>query len=245
MNRDDIDALILEYGLNPANFNEVADLLATAAAVPTPAPRPSPALAQLIGAPARVPAQRRRHRGAAIIGGGSLALVLALSGAAAANLLPRPVQEFFHDVTEGGLPIEFPAPPTRSDDESPEYAPSPTLAPRTSIPSSTGMTLPSGNGVTPSIASEEPRPATIPATPPAGVPVEAPGDVADDGRTLDTPAEASPTPAGASTVPAPIPDVAPTPTRPGGQPPTGEPRTTGDQTASTFTDGSDTRRGGP
>lgn len=246
MDRDEIEALILESGLDPAEFGDVADLLATVATAPRTAPAPSPALARLLSKPAQVPTQRRR-RAAAIIGGGSLALVLTLSGAAAANLLPRPIQEFLHDVTEGGLPIEFPAPPAQpSPDEDPAFAPRPTLAPPTAPSSSPWMTHAPENE---SAVPEESRPEAVPTTPPAGVPAEPPAGVggvapADDpGR--DTPDQTAPAPTQGATEPSPVPVVAPTPTRPGGTQPTGESRSTDNQKAAAFTDGAGTRHGAP
>lgn len=180
------DEMFDEAGLAASDFAAVEGLLGevsrVAAAVPPPTP--SEELAGLIASP---PVRRfaRRRRAAAVVGGTVLAFG-GVAGAAAAHVLPEPVQQFVS---------EFPS--MFAGEEEPEL---PLVPAGTSEPAEIDPTLPDGSdlptsGVTDAPTQEVPRsqPTTTPsATPPtpSSVPSSKPptGDV-PSGKPTDASSE--------------------------------------------------------
>lgn len=114
--RDPINELIVESGLDPAEYTSVADALTLLVdVVPTDAPAPSAELAALLsgGAVTPLPANRPRRRRVAIASAVAATVVVGTGVAAAANTLPEPIQQFVSDVSDEILPFHIPSPDER------------------------------------------------------------------------------------------------------------------------------------
>lgn len=204
---EDLTALVRESGLSVEEFDSVVAVLDELRSVPAPPPAPSPELSALLAGGGHAPAAagaavapRRRRRALGVLG----ALLLGLSGggvaAAAANVLPDPLQSAVAEFSERFLPFEFPAPADSGEEPAPDVP----LAPR---PGERQTLLPPDGAVTDG-AQPTPRPdvtsstspgdgaPTAPAGPGAGTPTSAPQDAPSD-PPVQPPAPAEQAPAGA------------------------------------------------
>ena len=113
-----IEEMLVESDLDPAELDDLVDLLAPLGELPETSPAPSDDLADLFDstAPVRLVSSMSGRRHGAVAG----AVVLALSAvgatglSAAANTLPRPLQHGVSQFSQHYLPFDLPEPPPTS-----------------------------------------------------------------------------------------------------------------------------------
>jgi hypothetical protein len=124
---DPIKDMILESGLDEAEYTGVADALAFLRdVVPEQAPPPSAELAALLSGGLVTPLAPRRSRKRTIALASSAIAATLLIGtgvAAASNNLPEPAQRFFSHLSDKYLPFHIPSPDERGGPSAPNKAP--------------------------------------------------------------------------------------------------------------------------
>jgi hypothetical protein len=133
--RDSLAELILESGLDPADYSDVVDgLESLRGLVPEQAPVPSRELAALLarGVVTPMPAMPRQRAGrprTAVVAAAVAATVALGTGvAAASNTLPEPAQRLLSNISDKYLPFHIPSPDERDDTW--RYDPNPLSQPR-------------------------------------------------------------------------------------------------------------------
>lgn len=211
---EDLTEVLREAGLPESGFTDVLDLLDEARNAALPRMEPSPEMVALWSA-AAAPAPPNRRRRAVIVGVGILCGLGAGTAAAAANVLPDPVQEVVADLSERLLPFEFPHPDRAEAPASPAVpGETPVLAPQTPAGTEAHRDDGAPGDVVPSPAGS-PTPASSPSSTEGSARVITPSPVTSAGASpSESPANPAP-----STSPSPAGGPATHPTQPAGPAP--------------------------